>query len=109
MRNILSMFAAFLIPVVLLAQGARVTAVDPVEVKPGTVVAVTGESLGKSTVDILYLTNGKDDIKVVMTEQTETSLKFTVPASLKEGRWALMLHTTKGQLIEQPFKVIIGE
>jgi hypothetical protein len=40
-------------------------------------------------------------------EQTATTIKFKVPDKMKAGRWALMVHTKKNQLIEQPVKLIV--
>ena len=83
--------------------------VDPSSAKAGDVVAVTGENLGPAIVASLYLTDGKADIKVEMTEQTDTAIKFKIPASMKIGRFALMV-LTKGKdakYIEEPVKVLI--
>jgi hypothetical protein len=49
----------------------------------------------------LYLTNSINDFKCQMVEQTATA-KFKVPETIKAGRWALMVHTKKGQLLEEP-------
>jgi hypothetical protein len=62
--------------------------VDPASAKNGDVVTVTGENLGTNIVATLYLTDGKADIKVEMTEQTDTAIKFKIPASIKAGRLA---------------------
>ena len=83
--------------------------VDPSSAKAGDVVAVTGENLGTAIVASLYLTDGKADIKVEITEQSDTAIKFKIPASLKTGRFALMV-LTKGKdakYIEEPVKVLI--
>jgi len=56
------------------------------------------------------LTNGTDDIKVEMTQQTDKLIKFKVPSGVKAGRWALMVRLKSGkgpQLIEQPVKVTV--
>ena len=42
-----------------------------------------------------------------MVEQTATAIKFKVPETIKPGRWALMVHTKKGQLIEEPVKLTV--
>ena len=83
--------------------------VEPSSAKSGDVVTVTGENLGTAIVANLYLTDGKADIKVEMTEQTDTAIKFKIPASMKTGRFALMV-LTKGKdakYIEEPVKVLI--
>lgn len=83
--------------------------VDPSSAKAGDVVSVTGEHLGTAIVASLYLTDGKADIKVEITEQSDTAIKFKIPASVKTGRFALMV-LTKGKdakYIEEPVKVLI--
>lgn len=91
------------------AEGARITSVDPLTAKTGDLVTANGESIDKANVDTLYLTDGTNDIKVQMLEQSATAIKFKIPAGVKPGRWALMIHT-KGpepRLMEQPVKVTV--
>jgi hypothetical protein len=101
-------------PPMLLAQEAlpRFTAVDPTSGKIGAVVTVTGENIGKNLVDKVYFTDGQNDIAVPTTEQTDTSLKVTIPAKAKVGvRYRLMI-LTKGKepkLIEQPVRIEVEE
>jgi uncharacterized membrane protein len=57
----------------------------------------------------LYLTDGKNDIKVPIIEQTATSIKFRIPPEAQPGRFALMV-LTKGKeakFIEEPVKITI--
>ncbi len=98
-----------LFPLPAKADGARIHDVDPPTAKCGDMVSANGEGMDKANVDALYLTNGKDDIKVQMMEQTEKVIKFKVPANTKPGRWALMIHTkgTEPRLLEQPVKVTV--
>jgi len=97
-------------PPMLLAEDVlpRFTAVEPTTGKVGTVVTVTGENIGKTVVDKVYLTDGQNDIVVTATEQSDTSLKITIPDKAKSGvRYRLMI-LTKGKepkLIEQPVRV----
>src|SRR5712692_8600014 len=91
-------------------QSTRITSVDPLTAKAGDVVSANGEGMDPANVDQLYLTNGTDDIKVEMTEQTDKLIKFKVPTGVKAGRWALMVHVKSGngpKLIEQPVKVTV--
>ncbi len=95
----------------LIAEAAmpQMKTVEPDTAKTGDVLTVTGENLDKNTVAEVYLTDGKNDFKAVITEQDADSLKLKVPASTKPGRMALMV-LTKGKepkLIEQPVKVTI--
>ncbi len=91
----------------LRSQEARVVSVDPATAKVGDVVTITGDGIDKGTVDTLYLTDGKTDIQVDMTEQSAKTIKFKVPEQAKSHRWAIMVHTTKNQLIEEPVRVQI--
>ena len=86
----------------------RMTSAEPPNGKSGEVIAITGENLDKAQVAKVYLTDGKNDIEVEVTEQTATSLKFKVPAK-GNGRLALMILTTgkDSKLIEQPVKVTV--
>jgi 5-keto 4-deoxyuronate isomerase len=85
----------------------RVVSVDPTTAKVGDIVTVNGDAIDKGNVDTLYLTDGKTDIKVEMTEQSAKAIKFKVPDAAKAHRWAVMVHTTKDQLIEEPVRVTI--
>jgi hypothetical protein len=87
----------------------RITGVTPDTAKAGDEVSASGEDIDGAKVDKLYLTNGKDDFEVQMSEQTEKTIKFKIPADMKPGRWALMVRT-KGadpKLMEQPIKVTV--
>ncbi|MCC7155568.1 MAG: IPT/TIG domain-containing protein [Bryobacterales bacterium] len=88
----------------------RFSAVDPANAKVGDVLTVTGENIGKDAVAEVYLTDGKNDFKAVVTSQTGTEIKFKVP-KVAPARYRLMV-LTKGKepkLIEQPVKVEIEE
>jgi len=89
----------------------RMTSVEPQNGKTGDVIAVAGENLAKDAVAKVYLTDGKNDVLVEVTEQTPTSIKFKIPAKAAPGRLAVMILTTSKppQLIEQPVKVTIDE
>ena len=87
----------------------RMISVDPPNGKKGAVVAVTGENLQKDLVSKVYLTDGKNDLIVEVTEQTDTSIKFKIPAQAA-GRLALMILTAgkDAKYIEQPVKLTIN-
>lgn len=90
----------------------RCISVEPMSGKVGTEIVVTGENLGKEHVAELYFTDGKNDIKVVMTEQTATQIKTKIPAKVEVGvRYKLMVLTRgkEPKLIEQPVRVEIEE
>jgi len=100
-------FSSLLLVAALYAQDMRIVSVDPTTAKVGDIVTVSGDSIDKKNVDTLYLTDGKTDIKVEVTEQSEKSIKFKVPESATGKRWAVMVHTTKDQFIEEPVRVTI--
>ena len=65
----------------------------------------------KTHVSKVYLTDGKNDVLLDLTDQTATSIKFKIPAKATAGRFALMLLTTgkEPKLIEQPVKLTVDE
>jgi hypothetical protein len=87
----------------------RMTSADPAIAKSGVEVTVVGENLDKANVAEVYLSDGEKDVKVQMTEQTATSVKFKVPDAMKPGRFSLVVLTTTkpAKLIDQPVKVTI--
>lgn len=98
-------------PVIVVGQAAfpRMTSVEPDTGKAGAVLNVAGENLDKQNVAQLFLTDGKNDVKVQMTDQTATAIKFTIPVSVKPGRFNLMVLTAgkDPKLIEQPVKITV--
>jgi hypothetical protein len=92
----------------------RMTSVDPDSGKRGDIITVTGENIGKTHVAKLFLTDGgdgKNDVEVQIIEQTDTSIKFKIPAKVPNARPALLIRTTTkpAQDIEQPVKISIEE
>jgi hypothetical protein len=87
----------------------RMNTVDPGNGKAGDEITVAGENLAKTQVAKVYLTDGKNDVPVDLTEQSATSVKFKIPAKATAGRFALMLLTTgkEPKLIEQPVKLTV--
>jgi hypothetical protein len=86
----------------------RVTGVTPLEAKAGDTVIAKGEGIAKPDVDTFYLTDGKTDWKCEVVSQTATAITFKVPPEIKPGRWAVMIHTNKDQLIELPVKLTVN-
>lgn len=102
-------FALLVLAPALAAQNCRITSVDPMNGRAGDTIGATGESIDASKVEELYLTDGTNDIRVEMIEQTETLIKFKIPANVKPGRYSLMIKT-KGpepKLLEQPVKLTV--
>jgi len=99
------------ISVTLSAQSTfpRMTSVEPTTAKAGVEVTVTGEHLEKTNIAQVYLSDGEKDVKVDVTGQTATSVKFKVPEAMKPGRFSLVVLTTTkpAQLIDQPVKLTV--
>ena len=102
---------AFALPPILQPQAGMplISSVEPASGNVGDVLSIQGSNLGQDDVAALYLTDGKTDCKVLIVEQTSTSIRFKIPPDAKRGRFALMV-LTKGadpKLIEQPVKVVV--
>ncbi|HTQ56804.1 MAG TPA: IPT/TIG domain-containing protein [Bryobacteraceae bacterium] len=89
----------------------RMTSVDPMNGRVGDEITVSGENLEKAQVAKVYLTDGKNDVLLELTEQSATTVKFKIPAKAQAGRFALMLLTTgkEPKLIEQPVKLTVEQ
>ena len=89
----------------------RMTSVDPTSAKAGAEVTVTGQNLEKENIAQVYLSDGEKDLKVELTEQTATSIKFKVPGAVKPGRFSLVVLTTTkpAKLIDQPVRLTVEE
>ena len=104
-------FAVLALAPALGAQNCRITAVDPESGKIGDTVGAAGEAVDKTKVDELYLTDGKNDFKVQIVDQTDSMIKFKIPEKIKPGRYSLMIKT-KGpdvKLLEQPVRFTVDE
>lgn len=101
--------ALLLLIVAPAAAQSRLTGVDPMNGKVGDTISASGENIEKGKVVQLFLTDGTNDTKVEILEQTATSIKFKIPASAKPGRYALMIQTggSDPKLLEQPVKLSI--
>lgn len=109
---------SFVVPILVAASFAayaqqpmpRMTSVDPMSGKKGDVIVITGENLQKELVSKVFLTDGKNDLQVEVTEQTATSIKFKIPAKAN-GRLTLMVLTVgkDAKYIEQPVKLTVED
>jgi hypothetical protein len=87
----------------------RCTALDPDTAKTGDMITVTCENVNKSTVADVYLTDGKDDTKVAIMENSTDKIKFAVP-KIKPGRYHIaFLTANKSSMIEQPVALSVEE
>jgi hypothetical protein len=105
------LLALLAFPFLLSAQATfpRMMTVDPMTAKVGDIVTVAGENLDKENVAEVFLTDGKSDTKVQLTEQAAASIKFKVPDGTKPGRFGLVIRTpsTPPKDYIQPVKVTI--
>jgi len=78
--------------------------VDPPSAKVGVELVASGDHLGKTAVDALYLTQGEATAKVAILRQTDTSITFKIPADTKAGRFGLMILTAgiSPQFLDEP-------
>jgi hypothetical protein len=83
--------------------------VEPRTAKAGDEVTVTGDNLGKDLVLEVYLTDRTNKVKVEVTQQNSTTVKFTVPAKIKPAKYWMMVlaNFPEPLLIEQPAPIII--
>lgn len=85
----------------------RCTAVDPDTAKVGDTVNITCENVDKAGFAGLYLTDGANDTKIAVKEQTAVKITFQVPA-IKPGRYHLaFLSANKANMVEQPIVLTV--
>lgn len=92
----------------LSAQVPHMSTVEPKNVKPGTVLNITGLYL--KGVEEVYLTDHKFDLKVKVVEQNDKSMSVRVPPFAKPGRMQLLVLYGGGKepkLLEQPVYVFV--
>jgi len=84
-----------------------IKSVDPTSAKVGASVKALGENLTKQHVVQVFLTDGKNDIPCQITEQTDTTITFTVPAKATPMRYSVAVLTPgkEPKFIEQPVKL----
>ena len=85
----------------LVAQGTtpRVTAVDPPSGKANDMVTVTGESLEKSHVSAVFLSDDKDDHKVSVVSQAADKIVIKVP-DVKPGDYNVSIQSGNAIFIQ---------
>jgi hypothetical protein len=89
----------------------RMKSVEPGNGKAGDELTVTGENLDSKFVKEVYLTDGKNDLKVEILQQTAEAIKLKIPANAKPGRYSLMVLTAEKvpKYIEQPVKCTVEQ
>lgn len=82
--------------------------VAPQSAKAGDTVLATGEALGENKVWEVFLTDGTNDFKMQILEQTSESIKFKIPPKTPAGRFSLMvLLAREPKFIEQPVYLVV--
>ncbi|MBK9166679.1 MAG: IPT/TIG domain-containing protein [Bryobacterales bacterium] len=77
--------------------------VEPAAASAGDTVTITGEALGKASVEAVYLSDGKTDYPARILEQTDKQIRIRVPEA-PAGRMSLVVLVagTEDKYIEQP-------
>ena len=85
--------------------------VEPKNGKIGSVLKATGLHLGKTKVEEVYLTDHTFDMMVKVLDQTDNSIQFRIPPSVKPGKLQLLVKTTGKEpvLLEEPVYVTVDE
>jgi hypothetical protein len=105
----LLIFVVTLAPWVLAQESPRMKGIEPGNGKVGDELTISGENLDSKFVKKVYLTDGKNDIEVEVTQQTADTIKLKIPAKAKPGRYSLMVLTAEKvpKYIEQPVKCTV--
>ena len=108
---VLSLFAIGLAGT-LSAQVPQMSNVQPGSGKVGAVLRIHGRFLDKAKVDEVYLTDHTLDMKVKVLDQTDDTIEFRIPPSVKPGRLQLLVKMMAGKqviLLEQPVFITVEE
>jgi len=89
---------------------SSIVRLEPDSGSPGDVIIAYGVNLDSSRVEDLSLTDGNGHALVTIVQQSETSIRFRIPAMLTKGRYTLVIHpagryTTS---IEQPVTLTVN-
>jgi hypothetical protein len=86
-------------------------AVHPDSGQVGSVLRIHGAELSKAKVDSLYLSDQTLDMMVKVLNQSDNSIEFRIPPSVKPGKFQLVIKTAgkEPRLLEQPFYVKVED
>jgi hypothetical protein len=96
------------IAILLASDEPRVTpllsTLTPNPARAGNVVSAAGDSLGKTVVESVYLSQGDNLIKATIVSQDEQSISFKVPDNTKPGRFGVTVQTKgpRAMYIDEP-------
>jgi len=93
------------------AQVPQMKAVNPDSGKVGSVVKINGLFLGKDKVESIYLSDHTLDMMAKVLSQSDSTIEFRIPPSVKPGKLQLVLKTAGKEqfLLEQPFYIVVEE
>jgi len=93
------------------AQAPQMTTVEPGKGKVGSVLVVSGVHLDKKQVDEVYLSDHTLDLMVKILDQSESSISFRIPPSVKPGRLQLVIKTPGDDalLLDQPVWITVEQ
>lgn len=91
--------------VALAADTPRMAALEPGAGKVGTEITVSGEFLTQITK--VYISDGKTDVEVQHSAVEDKTLKFTIPESVKPGRYGLAILTKDNRMVDQPVRLTV--
>ena len=93
------------------AQAPQMQTIEPGKGKVGSVLVVKGVYLDKRRVDEVYLSDHTLDLMVKVLEQSESSIKFRIPPSVKPGKLQLVVKTPgdDAMMLEQPVWVTVED
>jgi hypothetical protein len=85
--------------------------VRPASGKVGSVLRVRGTDLSKAKVDSLYLSDQTLDMMVKVLSQSDNSIEFRIPPSVKPGKFQLVIKTAGKEpvLLELPLFIQVEE
>ena len=97
-----------------LATAPHMVQAEPRVAKPGTEIQIKGFNLTSTSLEEIYLTDHKFDMKVKVLEQKGDMVTIRVPPFAKPGRMQLMILINNAagdnpRLLEQPVYVMIEE
>lgn len=87
------------------ADTPRMSVVEPGGGKAGTEIKVSGEFLTQITK--VYISDGKTDVEVKHTTVEDKILTFSIPGSVKPGRYGLAILTKDNKMVDQPVRLTV--
>jgi IPT/TIG domain len=103
----LALLPLVLLPLLFAQSVAKVTAIDPTSGKVNDSVTLTGENLGKDSVDAVNLSDADTDYKATVVEQSSGKIVMKVP-QVKAGSYNLSIQV-KDRILILPLRFEVTE